>query len=131
VAPLAETLHLDIYMVENLREREVPAVRMSEFEPMIRDAWLDPDSSPGGGESNLEAQTRGLAVLRRIVERHPRQQVVISTHGNLLALMMNGLDPAYGYDFWRGLSFPDIYRLAFDGETLSAIERVADSAVRR
>lgn len=125
VAPLAEEKKLDIYMVENLREREVPAMRMSEFEVMIREAWIDPDSSPGGGESNLDAQGRGLAVLRRIIERHPQQQVVISTHGNLLALMLNGLDGSYGYDFWRALSFPDIYRLTFDGDTLAKVDRIA------
>ena len=92
VAPLAEQLHLDIYMVENLRERDVPAMRMSEFETMIREAWFDPDSSPGGGgESNIDAQARGVAVMRRIIERHPLQHVVISTHGNLMALIMNAL----------------------------------------
>jgi 2,3-bisphosphoglycerate-dependent phosphoglycerate mutase len=118
-------------MVENLRERDVPAMRMSEFEAMIREAWLDPDSSPGGGESNLDAQERGVAVMRRIIERHPEQQVVISTHGNLMALIMNALDKTYDYDFWRGLSFPDIYRLHFDGDRLTKAERVADVSAKR
>jgi 2,3-bisphosphoglycerate-dependent phosphoglycerate mutase len=132
VAPLAEQLHLDIYMVENLREREVPAVRMSEFETMIRDAWLDPDSSPGGGgESNIDAQERGLAVMQNIIARHPEQHVAISTHGNLMALIMNALDKSFDYDFWRGLSFPEIYRLTFDGEKLSRAERVAEITVRK
>jgi 2,3-bisphosphoglycerate-dependent phosphoglycerate mutase len=131
VAPLAEHLGLDIYMVENLREREVPPVPLSEFEPMIREAWLDPESSPGGGESNVEAQARGVAVVKRILAMHPQQHVVISTHGNLLALILNGLDRAYGYDFWRELTFPDIYRLQFDFDRLLKAERVGDTAAAR
>ena len=130
VVPLAEQLRLDIYMVENLRERDLPAVPLSEFETMIREAWLDPDSSPGGGESNLDAQERGLAVLRNILTRHPDKPVVISTHGNLMALMMNALDPEYGYEFWRSLSFPDTYRLHFDGDRLMKAERVRETKKR-
>ncbi len=128
VAPLAEELHLPIIMVENLREREVPAVPLSEFELMIREAWQVPDSSPGGGESNADAQERGVAVLRNILTRHPDKPVVISTHGNLMALMMNALDASYGYEFWRSLTFPDTYRLLFDGDRLRKAERVRDSA---
>ncbi len=132
VAPLAEQLHLDIFMVENLREREVPAMRMSEFETVIREAWLDPDSSPGGGgESNTDAQERGMAVMQRIIERHPQQHVVISTHGNLMVLIMNALDKSFDYDFWRALSFPDIYRLTFDGKKLISAERVPDLVKQR
>ena len=131
VSPLAERLGLDIYMVENLREREVPPVPLSEFEPMIREAWLDPHSSPGGGESNHDAQVRGLAVVRRILAMHPQQHIVISTHGNLLALILNGLDPSYGYEFWRKLTFPDIYRLQFDFDRLVHAERVRETTARR
>lgn len=130
VAPLADRLRLEIFMVENLRERDVPAVPLSEFETMIREAWLDPDSSPGGGESNLDAATRGIAVLRRILSLHRDQSIVISTHGNLMALMMHALDPGYGYDFWRSLSFPDTYRLHFDGDRLTKAERVRETTKR-
>ena len=49
-----------------------------------------------------------------------------ATHGNLLALVLNGFDPAFGYEFWHQLSFPDIYRLAFDGNSLVAVDRVRE-----
>jgi 2,3-bisphosphoglycerate-dependent phosphoglycerate mutase len=53
----------------------------------------------------------------------PGEHVVAATHGNLLALVLNGFDPAFGYEFWRALSFPDIYRLAFDANGLVAVDR--------
>jgi hypothetical protein len=38
------------------------------------------------------------------------------------------LDPAFGYDFWRTLSFPDVYRLEFEGTALVRAERVWEQA---
>jgi 2,3-bisphosphoglycerate-dependent phosphoglycerate mutase len=130
VAPLAERLRLEIIMVEQLRERDVPAVPLREFEQMIKQAWQSPESSPLGGESNVHAQKRGGDVLHKIVARHPGHHIVVSTHGNLLALMLNALDRSYGYEFWRHLSFPDVYRLTFEGGKLSKAERDWDGAAR-
>jgi 2,3-bisphosphoglycerate-dependent phosphoglycerate mutase len=113
--------------VEQLREREVPAVPLRQFEQMIKQAWQSPGISPLGGESNVHAQTRGVDVLHKIVARHPRQHILVSTHGNLLALILNGLDRAYGYEFWRRLSFPDVYRLTFENGRLSNVARDWDS----
>jgi len=126
VSPLAERLDLEIIMVEQLRERDVPEVPLSEFDEMIRQAWQAPDAAPSGVESNVHARARGVDVLKKLVFRHPDQHIVIATHGNLMALMMNGLNGSYDYDFWRGLSFPDIYRLIFDGDKLTAAERAWD-----
>ena len=131
VSPLAERLGLEITMVERLRERDVPEVAPGEFEQLIKDAWRLPDVSPRGGESNVHAQARGLDVLQKIVARHPDQHIVIATHGNLMALMMNGLDRSYDYEFWRGLSFPDVYRLTLDGDRLASVERAWDPGDRR
>lgn len=127
VAPLANRLGLEPELVADLRERELPVVPANSFEALVRDAWRRPDQAPSGGESNVEAQARGTAAVFRLVDRHPGQQVAVSTHGNLLALVLNGLDPSYGYEFWRRLSFPDVYGLTLDGHRLSGVERIWDS----
>jgi 2,3-bisphosphoglycerate-dependent phosphoglycerate mutase len=44
---------------------------------------------------------------------------------------VNGLDSAYGYDFWRGMSFPDVYELRFRDSSLEGIRRVWDGAAQR
>jgi 2,3-bisphosphoglycerate-dependent phosphoglycerate mutase len=67
---------------------------------------------------------RGFAAVRGLLARHDGQHLVAATHGNLLALILNALDPAYGFDFWRGLSFPDVYRLRFDKRKLITVDRV-------
>ena len=118
VEPLARRLGLRPEVVPDLRERELPVVPPEEFEALVREAWSSPDEAPRGGESNARAQIRGLAVVRTIAERHSGSQVVLATHGNLLALVLNALDPEFAYEFWRRLSFPDIYQLTFAGEEL-------------
>ena len=124
VEPLASLLGLLPEVVPDLRERELPTVPAGEFEALVREAWRLPAEAPRGGESNVQAQVRGLAVVRAVVARHAGSQVVIATHGNLLALVLNALDPSFGYEFWRGLSFPDVYQVAFSGAEFCGVERL-------
>lgn len=127
VAPLANDLGLEPELVADLRERELPVVSANAFDALVRDAWHRPDDPPPGGESNVEAQARGTAVVLRLVDRHPGGEVALATHGNLLALVLNRLDPSYGYEFWRRLSFPDVYALTLDRHRLIGLERIWDS----
>ena len=115
VEPLACCLGLRPEVVSDLRERELPAVPPEEFEALVREAWSAPDQAPRGGESNVRAQIRGLAVVSTVAERHVGSQVVLATHGNLLALVLNALDGKFAYEFWRRLSFPDVYQLTLAG----------------
>ena len=45
-----------------------------------------------------------------------------------LALVLNGLDPAFGYESWRRLLFPDFYRLTFEGKWVIDVNRLWDAA---
>jgi broad specificity phosphatase PhoE len=128
VAPLSERLGLRPVLKADLRERELPVVSADKFEEIVRDAWHSPNAALIGGESNINAQTRGLGVLQSIRARHVGGLVAVSTHGNLMALMLNGLDSAFGYEFWRRLSFPDIYRVVFENDTLTGVDRLWDPA---
>jgi len=124
VEPLANRLGLHLEVVPDLRERELPTVPQGEFDRLVQDAWRCPDQAPQGGESNLVAQARGLAFLRAVATRHSGAHVALATHGNLLALVLNGLDSAFGYQFWRQLSFPDVYRLSLEDHVLVGVERL-------
>ena len=124
VAPLAHRLGLPIEPVPDLRERQLPAVARDAFQALVERAWRSPSQSIDGGESNVAAQARGLAALRRVIQQHEGDHVVLATHGNLLALIVNGLDASYGFDFWRGLSFPDIYCLELDRDRVVSLSRL-------
>jgi 2,3-bisphosphoglycerate-dependent phosphoglycerate mutase len=131
VEALADRARLRPILMSDLREREVPVQRSGEFEGVMRASWLEPEKLIPGGESRLEAQARGLRAIRSVLDRHHGGSVVVATHGNLLALVLNALDPAYGYEFWRGLTFPDVYELRFRGTVLEGMRRVWGEALQR
>ena len=109
VAQLANRLGLCPAVVPDLRERELPMVPEADFDRVVRESWSAPTIATLDGESNRVAQNRALTAVRQLITRHAGQHLVVATHGNLLALILNGLDPAFGYEFWRQLSFPDVY----------------------
>jgi 2,3-bisphosphoglycerate-dependent phosphoglycerate mutase len=123
-----EGLGIAPIVLADLRERELAPVFNADFHGTIRAAWSNPDVAPPAGESNVTAQARGLEVLRTILGRHPGQHLVVATHGNLLALILNALDSSYGYEFWCAMTFPDIYELQFEGDVLTKVDRIYDEA---
>ncbi len=123
VEPLATRLALPIHVEPDLRERnlgEGPAV--NDFFAAVKQAWQEPSYAHPGGESNAAAQSRGVAVVRRLLGRHSGEHVVLSTHGNLLALVLQHSDPRIDYAFWKALTMPDVYELQ--------LERGEDSITR-
>ena len=117
VAPLAERLGLALQITPALDERRLCEGEAEDFEAAVRATWADFGFAHPGGETNAEAQARGLALVYDLAARRPDAQIVLGTHGNLLALivqgalMVEGVLPASGYAFWQSLTMPDLYRL--------------------
>ncbi|MBA2260422.1 MAG: histidine phosphatase family protein, partial [Acidobacteria bacterium] len=125
VALLAGRRRLVPVVVDDLRERELSATTAPDFESALEASWRRPDiPATEGGESNAAARGRGIAAVRRIVMMHRGRHVVISTHGSLLALILNGFDRAFAYDFWHSLTFPDVYELTFNDSALAGVRRL-------
>jgi 2,3-bisphosphoglycerate-dependent phosphoglycerate mutase len=126
VAPLSERLGQTIEVVADFRERDLPTARMSqqEFDRLAEESWRFPNEARVGRESNAVAQRRGLTALMSLLDRHRGQHLVVSTHGTLMALIMNGLDSSLGFEFWCGLSFPDVYALDFTGGGFTGMRRL-------
>jgi 2,3-bisphosphoglycerate-dependent phosphoglycerate mutase len=124
IAPLAERRRLACVVVHDLREREFPPVAAAAFDRAMQESWRQPNRAVPGAETNAAAAARGLAVLGDLRATHAGQQIAVSTHGTLLALMVNGLDSTRGFEFWRSLSFPDVYQLDFTADQLVRLDRL-------
>jgi len=111
IAPLAARLTLPVHEIFDLRERRLSESRTEDFLWAVEAIWHDPAFSHPGGESNAAAQQRGVEVIRKLEQRHPGEHIVLSTHGNLLTLILNYFDPAINFEFWKSLTMPDIYYL--------------------
>ncbi|MFC6731191.1 MULTISPECIES: histidine phosphatase family protein [unclassified Haladaptatus] len=129
VEPIAADHGLDIELVPEFRERTLtdgPAENIGEtFESAIDAVWSDWTVSWPGGESNWEAQARGVTALERILDAHPDDHVVVGTHGNLLTLILNHYDDRFDFAFWRDeLRTPDCLRAVFEDGVLATTERI-------
>ena len=123
IAPLAARLGLSVRIEPDLRERELGKGLLGNFFSTVEATWRDPQFAHPGGESNVAAQHRGLAVVRRLREQHLTEELVLSTHGNLLALILQAFDPSVDFAFWGSLTMPDIFSLTWNERGNVAIRR--------
>jgi 2,3-bisphosphoglycerate-dependent phosphoglycerate mutase len=56
--------------------------------------------------------------------RYEGNNIVIGTHGNIMVLIMNYFDEKFGFEFWKELKMPDIYKLTFDKSKLKEVNRI-------
>jgi 2,3-bisphosphoglycerate-dependent phosphoglycerate mutase len=124
VEPLAARLNLQVRALGDLQERCLGDGPFEDFHAAVEATWKDPSFAHVGGESNKEAQQRGAAVINRLLERHLDDHVVLSTHGNLLALILQAYDPSIDFTFWKSLTMPDVYRLCIRGARCVTIRRL-------
>ena len=116
ILPFAQRVGVNIKTEVNLRERKLGDEVFEDFFKAVEVTWRAPFFSHPGGESSAEAQKRGLALVKRVQAEDPNDAVVLSTHGNLLALILQAFDPSIDFSFWKSLTMPDIYVL-FIGKT--------------
>ena len=90
-------------------ERKLSSQPVSDqtFETTLKQLWQNPDSSLLGGESNLIAQNRAPSFLQELEENH-QDEHIISSHGNLICILLSYFDGQIHYDFWKQLSMPAI-----------------------
>lgn len=124
VRPLAERCGLVILETAAVQERLLAPGELSDFQHAVRYVWEHPDENPYGGESNVIAQQRIVHEIKQLLEQHRNQTVVIGTHGNIMVLLMQHFDPTYGYDFWKTLKMPAVYRMIFKDGIFLHIEEI-------
>ncbi|MGY0694224.1 histidine phosphatase family protein [Virgibacillus sp. FSP13] len=124
VEGIAKYIGKEIKIENNFRERMLSEKPVVDFMAAITRVWEDFDYYWKGGESNRVAQNRGVQAAIKILDQRVGENIVIGTHGNLMVLIINYFDNKYGFDFWKGLGMPDIYRLSFDGKRLVGVKRI-------
>jgi 2,3-bisphosphoglycerate-dependent phosphoglycerate mutase len=110
IEPFAATRNLPIFIEPRVRERLLSAQPLDDWLDHIRLSFEDFDHRAPGGETMREAQARGLAALQRICDDGATNAAVVS-HGNLLCSLLNRLDRRFGFDAWRAMPNPALYRV--------------------
>ena len=113
-----------VHIYPEFRERLLSAEPVEDFQGAISKVWIDPSFSFLGGESNIEAQKRGVEATLNLLAQYQGKRIVIGTHGNLMVLIMQYFDECYDLSFWEQLAMPDIYKLEFKQNELMLVERL-------
>ncbi|TLS38310.1 histidine phosphatase family protein [Pseudalkalibacillus caeni] len=124
VEGLANRLGKEIKIVEEFKERTLSGEPVENFEAAIEKVWKEERFAFPGGESNLEAQAKGVRAFKQVLDEYAGKNIVIGTHGNIMVLIMKFFNPGFDVTFWKKLDMPDIYCLTFDNGKLAGHKRI-------
>ncbi|WP_390353972.1 histidine phosphatase family protein [Virgibacillus halophilus] len=116
--PFAQDMSIQIETDERLLERVLSTKDMTNWMEKLRNSFDAMDLAYHGGESGTEATKRAMKVIEELWGDGNLATVIV-THGNLLALLIKHYQSSFGFDDWRRLSNPDMYRLAQHREEVS------------
>ena len=116
IEPFAAKAGLPVHLDNRLIERTLSESPIGNWREVVRDSFEDLELRIPGGESAREVLDRGWAAITELLDGGHQLPIAV-THGNLLSLILNSLDPDFGYDGWESLSNPDVFALkeAVDG----------------
>ncbi len=116
VEPTARRRGLRVLELVDMRERRLSPAPVDDWRSELAKSFEDPDYAADGGETGRAAQRRAMATLDLLRVRHPDGgRLLVGSHGNLITLVLQALEPAVGFDFHQAMPNPAIYHLEHDG----------------
>ncbi len=113
IKPFAMKQDLSIHIDERLQERMLSVQPIDDWLEVLEHSFQEPDFALPGGESSNDAFKRAYPILDEIVQQNDYQNIIIVSHGNLIALLLNHFDHTFGFEQWKTMRNPDIYALQF------------------
>lgn len=110
IRPLAQARQITIITNDNLRERKLTDRFINNFDDVVERAWSDFDWALPACESSRVAQKRIVNEVKNIKNQHQNKNILISSHGNLIGLYLNHFYPDFGFNQWRNMTQPAIFK---------------------
>ena len=105
-APFARLTEVPVTELEDLEERVLSPEPRDDWLEHVNRSFRDPDHALPGGESLRQTADRGLAAIAKA-----GSQSIVVSHGNLIAAVLNRIDPQFGFDQWKALRNPHVILL--------------------
>ncbi|MBA3688724.1 MAG: histidine phosphatase family protein [Chloroflexi bacterium] len=116
VGPTAARRSLEVQPLDDLRERRLTTKSSDDWADLLARAWADPDFAAPNAETGRAAQLRGLRALDLLRARHAfGGRLLVGSHGNLISLILQSLEPAVDHAFHVAMPNPAIFHLEHDG----------------
>lgn len=122
IEPLSNRLDIEIKLDDRLIEAALSTTDYPDWLEKLRGTFLDFELSFEGGESSHAAANRAIAAINDALKSDANPTIVV-THGRLLTLILKHFDSKYGFEEWRNLTTPDVFRIAINDNT-PQVERI-------
>ena len=128
IKPLSEHLNLEINVIEDLKEKITGETSGQNLNDLKQKMWSDFDTKLPEGESSNEASTRAISALNSIVDQlEDGQTAAVQCHGTLIGLIMHHFDNSFGFEEWKNMTMPDIYKITYENNNASVEHIGCDS----
>jgi len=119
---------IDIEIDERLQERVLSNEPIDDWLEVLEQSFTDHNYKLSGGESAHEALQRVNELLESIYHS-AFTNIIVVTHGNLLALILNQFDDNFGFNKWKELKNPDVYLIKYnqDVQSVSPLWKTKDT----
>jgi 2,3-bisphosphoglycerate-dependent phosphoglycerate mutase len=112
VRPFAGQAGIEIVVDEDLRERLIATTLVDDFPAVWSRSWDDFSFAFPGCETSSSAQARFVAAVNRLWSTSEEGNLIaISTHGNVIGLLLNAIDPTAGRQEAEQLTNPDVVKI--------------------
>jgi len=124
IKPYAEKHGIDIEVDERLHERVLSNEPVDDWLEVLEHSFKDLNFNLPGGESANDTIERANQVLNNVFQDEDATNVMLVTHGNLIALTLHQYDKNFGFDQWKELRNPDIYAVHYDKNGVDSVESI-------
>ncbi|MBP1967926.1 2,3-bisphosphoglycerate-dependent phosphoglycerate mutase [Virgibacillus natechei] len=121
IKPFATKSSSEIEIDDRLSERILSDEPIDDWIEVLEQSFNDHNFALPGGESAKDAIQRANTVLESIYSDDNIKNVIIVSHGNIMALLLQQYDGNFGFEKWKELQNPDIYLINYNTDT-STIE---------
>jgi len=135
IGPFAERAGLAVAHVTGLRERCFTRDLVHDWDTLWKKVWTDFDFALPDGESSRQAQARMYEATLHVVTRSRARTLAISSHGNVIGLLLQHIDRRFSFEHACSIRNPDVLRITFDGAALRwdadfSLDALAEFATR-
>jgi broad specificity phosphatase PhoE len=124
---LAKGLGLPVHIVEGLHEHDrssSPYYSAEKFQALVRKFFEEPDSLVFGSETATESLARFRAAIEAARKFCDRENLIVVSHGTVIALYVSWLTGCDGYSLWQELGLPSFVVLGMRTRTVVKIENL-------
>lgn len=116
IRDFAESIGVEIEIIEDFRERKINSVWIENFNEFTRKQWSDFSFKLPDGECLKEVQERNIKALQKLIEKHKGKNIVLGGHGTALCTILNFYDSSFAYPDFAEMKakMPYIVEFVFD-----------------